>query len=143
MGERAYTPQILLVNLTMKPGEPCEPERLPVQNATPFIDESLDGAKGIAELIETGLSRDTMGRVRLACSVDEWLDLRAQLLSQSPRLEVVSNLTDETHPIQIDLTQDPYDVRANVLAYLDEQFAGAELEHLKAAFVELYGEAAS
>lgn len=140
MGERAYTPRSLLVNLTMKPGEPCEPIELDIKSATPFKKESLNGASGVADFLATEPPLETLGRVQITCSAGEFANLRHQILSVCPRLDVMSNPVDSTYSIDIELPEDPYDVQANVLAYLEEKFTGEELKNLKEAFVELCGE---
>jgi exonuclease SbcD len=140
LGERAYKPCVLLVELTMKPGDPCEPIELPVQSATTFIKESFNGADDVIGFLASEPSPETLGRVQITCSVGEFAGLRQQILSVCPRLDVMSNLVDSSYSLDIALPEDPYDVQANVLAYLEERFAGEELKNLKEAFAELCGE---
>jgi exonuclease SbcD len=143
MGERSYEPCLLLVELTMKPGEPCEPTELPIHSATPFVRESLNSANGVADFLADEPSPRTLGMVQITCTIGEFADLRRQVLRVCPHLDVIINPTDDPYLSVVDLPKDPYDVQANVQRYLEDKFAGEELERLKEAFAELYGEVSS
>jgi DNA repair protein SbcD/Mre11 len=140
LGERAYKPSILLVNLTMKPGEYCAPIELSIQSATPYIKKSLEGADDVKGFLESEPSPRTLGTIQIRCTVDKFADLRQGILDICPRLDVSIDPIDIEQEVSINLPEDPYDVRSNVLGYLEEAFSGEELKRLKNAFAELYGE---
>lgn len=142
-GECAYTPCVLLVELDPEAGRACEPEEVPIRNATAFVNEYLDGSKGVACFLDAEQPRTVLGTVQVTCPTTEFPGLRQQILSLYPRLDVIIAPTDAAHPTLLDLPEDPYDVHANVVKYMEDRFSGEELRQLQDAFAELYGEVRS
>ncbi len=147
LGERDYTPGVLLVTLPDRPGGVAEVEPIPLAGCTPFIRRELRGEDAVAALCaELPPGHDPLGEVTIAdVPAHRYAALEGAIRTVAPRLHVTF-LVPEIAPAERGAAElDPHDVPAVVRDYLARAF-GEEprrRERLQAAFDALWSEAAA
>lgn len=140
VGERAYTPAVLLVEVPDSPGGAANVEVVPIQHYTPFVKELLDGQGAVDRLCNSVAGRDPLGEVIVAnTDVSTRHRILSQFADSAPRLIV--RWADQTPAASAASGAwiDPSNPLAIVRTYLAEQFKDdvAQRDRLTAAFEQL------
>jgi exonuclease SbcD len=150
LGERAYRPQVLLVDVPDTPGGVAAIEPVPLISCTPFVLEELTGEEGVERFCaacgEAKWPCSPLGRVTIAeVPVGRRALVEAGLRQTAPRVEVRWVGEAVAGPAPMPESFDPHDVPAVVADYLARHFADQpeRKARLAAAFAELWQEGAA
>lgn len=141
LGEREYTPQVLLVTTPDQPGGVANVVPIPLTTCTSFIQEHLvdiDAVDTFCRRIGTEVRANPLGRVTVAVP-PEWLgEVRNRIHLVAPRLDIEYAYQTEIQPVNEFNTINYYDVVATVRSYITQRTPNPEKqERLLAAFSKL------
>lgn len=149
LGERAYYPQVLLVEVPDTPGGVAGVEPVPLTSCTPFVLEELAGEDDVERFCaacgEAGWPCSPLGRVTIAdVPAGRRALVEARLRQVSLRFEIRWASETAAAPAPMVEAFDPHDVPAIIGDYLARHFADQPTRqaHLSAAFAELWQEGA-
>jgi DNA repair exonuclease SbcCD nuclease subunit len=142
LGERSYSPCVLLVTTPDTPGGEAAVRKLLLQSPTPFIDEELIGVAAVEAFSARGLP-DPLGELRLTgVPMAERGAVEADLRRVAPRIGIRWQ-RDETPQLPEQPPRiDPLDVPHFVHTYLESEYADRpeKRARLAAAFDVLWSE---
>lgn len=140
LGERGYTPGVLLVDLPDTPGGAATVEEVLLQGCTPFVKETLDGLDAVERFCDTVATSDLLGEVMvLNTDVSARGRVLARMQAAAPRVKLYwtdpARATPQVSGDWIDASNPLVVVRR----HLAEQFEGdpSQRDRLIAAFEEL------
>lgn len=142
LGERSYSPCVLLVTTPDTPGGEAAVRKLFLESPTPFIDEDLTGVAAVESFCARGLP-DPLGELRLAgIPAAERAALEAAIRRVAPRIGIRWQRDEQPHLPDLTPRIDPLDVPRFVHSYLESEYAGRPEQRAKlaAAFDALWSE---
>jgi DNA repair exonuclease SbcCD nuclease subunit len=145
LGERSYTPQVLLVETPDTAGGAASVRPIPLTTCTPFVQETLRGMDEVGRLCDAltrAVGPDPLGQVTISdVDVASRAAVEARIRLLAPRLEVRWPLDGAVQIESVD-EQDPHDVRATVAGYLERTYANREDQRrrLMDAFSKLWND---
>ncbi|TAK28734.1 MAG: exonuclease subunit SbcD [Chloroflexota bacterium] len=143
LGERDYTPQVLLVEVPTSPGGVATVEPLALSTCTPFVRQTLDGVDAVDNFCSTVTAIDPLGELEIAgVPVASRGAVEAQIRRSAPRLLIRWAFDAEPLAPQYEAWLDPGDVPGTVTRYLQSAYSEqpAKLTRLASAFETLWSE---
>lgn len=141
LGERAYTPRVLLVETPDMPGGEASVRELPVTTSTPFVREIVQGTDAVSAFCASVGRLDPLGEVEVhGIEAAARGVVEAQIRQVAPRLRIKWQIETPASAVEAP-RHDPMDVRGFVRAYLADAYTGPEQagrrQRLELAFDEL------
>lgn len=137
MGERDYTPQVLLVELPERPGGAAAVTSIPLSRCTPFVEhtfESLDVVRAFCDEVQES---NPLGRITLNVAYTERAECEARIREAAPRLQVKIEAQTELSRLTDDGI-DPRDIVGTISNFIEQNYTdAAQKARLLAGFARL------
>ncbi len=140
LGEQAYRPSVMLVELSGSPGGTAEVERIEVPCCTPFVQRTLASVADVRAFCDEVRGQDPLGKVLLDVPFADRAECDARLREAASRLEI-DYQTDDLVSFELEDSIDPLDVASTVHDFVERHYVGEKRARLLAGFDHLWQEA--
>lgn len=143
LGEREYSPQILLIDLPDRPGGVADVRPIPIARCTPFEDLALDTPQEVRTFCERVRDTNPLGKVALNVAFADRAECEDEIRRAAPRLNITFATRMDTS-IEVMDDFDPYDVAGTVRDFIERSYTDAEKKaRLLTGFARLWEEVKS